>query len=177
VKLEVVDWSDPRAVALRDAMNAETGAMYAVFTASRTAEQVAAVDDALAVDPATIVYTVIATDGGVPVGHAALRPFGAPHSHDRPTASRRADTGERGPKLEVKKVFTTDSARGSGVATALLADLEGYARGHGVTSLVLQTGPLQKAAIALYLKLGYEPIPPFGKYGVIRGALCYEKQL
>jgi GNAT superfamily N-acetyltransferase len=142
---------------LRDAMNAETGAMYAVFTASRTAEQVAAVDDALAVDPATIVYTVIATDGGVPVGHAALRPFEE--------------------KLEVKKVFTTDSARGTGVATALLADLEDYARAHGVTSLVLQTGPLQKAAIALYLKLGYEPIPPFGKYGVIRGALCYEKQL
>jgi GNAT superfamily N-acetyltransferase len=157
VKLEVVDWSDPRAVALRDAMNAETGAMYAVFTASRTAEQVAAVDDALAVDPATIVYTVIATEEGVPLGHSALRPF-----ED---------------KLEVKKVFTTDTARGSGVATALLADLEDYARAHGVPSLVLQTGPLQKAAIALYLKLGYEPIPPFGKYGVIRGALCYEKQL
>ncbi|MEP6482109.1 MAG: GNAT family N-acetyltransferase [Rhodoglobus sp.] len=155
--IEVVDWSDPRALALRDAMNAETGAMYAEFTAARTPEEVAAIDAALTVDPWTIVYTVIATEDGVPLGHSALRPFGE--------------------KLEVKKVFTTAEARGKGVAKALLADLERYALKHGVTSLVLQTGPLQVAAIELYLKLGYVPIPVFGDYEVIAGALCYEKQL
>ena len=157
LQIEVVDWSDPRAVALRDAMNAETGAMYAEFTASRSPEQVAAIDAALSVDPATIVYTVIATEGGVPLGHSALRPF-----EDR---------------LEVKKVFTTQDARGKGVAKALLADLERYALEHGVTALVLQTGPLQVAAIELYLKLGYVPIPVYGDYAVISGALCYEKSL
>ena len=53
VEIEQVDWLDPRAVALRSAMDAETGAMYAAFTAERTPEQVAAIDDALTVDPAS----------------------------------------------------------------------------------------------------------------------------
>jgi GNAT superfamily N-acetyltransferase len=157
VSIEVVDWSDPRAVALRDTMNVETGAMYAQFTASRTPEQVAAIDAVLSVDPATIVYTIIATEDGVPLGHSALRPFGE--------------------QLEIKKVFTTEAARGKGVAKAMLADLERYALEHGVTSLILQTGPLQVAAIELYLKLGYLPIPVYGDYEVITGALCYEKHL
>lgn len=157
IELQAVDWDDPRAVALRDAMNAETGAMYAEFTAARTPEEVAAIDAALTVDPATIVYTVIATEDGVPLGHSALRPFGE--------------------QLEVKKMFTTAEARGKGVAKALLADLERYALEHGVTSLILQTGPLQVAAIELYLKFGYVPIPVFGDYAVITGALCYEKTL
>lgn len=176
VAIEVVDWADPRAAAMRDAMNAETGAMYAEFTAAQSAEAVAAIDEALAVDPGTIVYTVLAVDGDEVLGHSALRQFG-PHSHGRPTASRRAGTGERGPILEVKKVFTTPQARGRGVAKALLADLERYARECGAASLVLQTGPLQEAAIALYLQLGYVQIPAFGKYTAIPGALCYEKVL
>jgi len=153
-----VDWLDARAVAQRDAMNAETGAMYAAFTGGNTPEVNAAIDAALAVDPATIVYTVIAVDGGRVLGHSALRP---------------ASSGV----LEVKKVFVEPDARGTGVARALLADLERYALVHGVTSLVLQTGPLQVDAIALYEKVGYVPIEPFGAYGVIPGALCFEKSL
>ena len=162
VMVERVDWSDPRAAALRDAMNAETGAMYAEFTARRTLEQVAAIDDALSVDPATIVHTIIALDDGVALGHAALRPI---------------STGSMNGVLEVKKVFVAPQARGRGVAKVMLAELEDYAGAHGVASLVLQTGPLQVEAITLYLKLGYVPIGKFGKYDAIPGALCYEKTL
>ena len=157
IRLEVVDWADPRAVAQRDAMNAETGAMYAEFTAGNPPEVNAVIDAALAVDPSTIVYTVIAVDGDEVVGHSALRPFES--------------------KLEVKKVFVVPSRRGAGVARALLADLEDYARARGVASLVLQTGRLQVAAIALYQKIGYVPIEPFGAYADFPGALCFEKQL
>ena len=157
IRLEVVDWADPRAVAQRDAMNAETGAMYAEFTAGNPPEVNAVIDAALAVDPSTIVYTVIAVDGDEVVGHSALRPFES--------------------KLEVKKVFVIPSRRGTGVARALLADLEDYARARGVSSLVLQTGRLQVDAIALYEKIGYVPIEPFGAYVDFPGALCFEKQL
>ena len=157
IRLEVVDWADPRAVAQRDAMNAETGAMYAEFTAGNPPEVNAVIDAALAVDPSTIVYTVIAVDGDEVVGHSALRPFES--------------------RLEVKKVFVVPSRRGTGVARALLADLEDYARARGVASLVLQTGRLQVDAIALYEKIGYVPIEPFGAYASFPGALCFEKQL
>lgn len=157
VRIDIVDWSDPRAVALRDAMNAETGAMYAKFTAGQPEQVTAAIDAALTVDPATIEITILAVDGDEVLGHSALRPFGA--------------------ELEVKKVFTTPAARGRGVAQAMLLWLEDYAIERGVASLVLQTGPLQVEAIGLYEKLGYLPIPAFGAYGVIPGALCFRKDL
>ena len=51
------------------------------------------------------------------------------------------------------------------------------ARGRRAASLVLQTGPLQVPAIALYEDLGYVAIPPYGKYDAIPGALCFEKVL
>jgi GNAT superfamily N-acetyltransferase len=159
-----VDWFDPRGVALRAAMDLETSAMYAQFTAGRTPEVRAAIDAVLTVDPAAIEVSVIALNGDGPVGHAALRPF-----HD--------DGGEFGDELEVKKVFVDAAARGTGVARALMAWLEEYAASAGIGSLVLQTGPLQHDAIALYEKIGYVAIEPYGGYGVIPGALCYRKVL
>ncbi len=173
--LEAVRWDDLRAVAMRDAMNVETGAMYAQFTAAQPPEAVAAVNEALSIDPSTIVYTVIAV--GIAAAAAAAAGVAAAAPAVAPEVLGHCALRPFGDKLEVKKVFTTESARGRGVAIALLANLEDYARGHGVPSLVLQTGPLQLAAIALYTKLGYAPIPTFGSYGAIAGALCYEKTL
>ena len=144
-------------------MDAETSAMYAEFASGQSAEVTAAVADALTVDPATIVSTIIAVDGDEPVGHSALRPVHLDTLDDR--------------VLEVKKVFVAESVRGRGVARLLMGELETVARGRGVASLVLQTGPLQVPAITLYEDLGYVAIPPYGKYDAIPGALCFEKVL
>jgi len=164
VSLARVDWFDPRAAALRAAMDVETSAMYAEFTAGRTPEVREAIDAVLTVDPAAIEVTVIAIEGDRAVGHAALRPY-------------RDEHGEFGDELEVKKVFVDPEARGTGASRALMAWLEEYAQSKGVGSLVLQTGPLQVAAITLYEKLGYRAIDAYGGYGVIPGALCYRKIL
>ena len=163
IHIEYVDWVDPRAVELRAAMDAETSAMYAEFASGQSAEVTAAVADALTVDPATIVSTIIAVDGDEPVGHSALRPVHLDTLDDR--------------VLEVKKVFVAESVRGRGVARLLMGELEAIARGRGAASLVLQTGPLQVPAITLYEDLGYVAIPPYGKYDAIPGALCFEKVL
>ena len=157
MQFETVEWADPRAAALREAMNVETGAMYAERMASQTAEEQAAVDVSLAIDPATIVHTVLVIDDGVPVGHAALRPW----------------NGE----LEVKKVFIAPEARGRGLSRALMIELERVAGERGIPSLVLQTGNLQLAAIALYESMGYRPIDVYGLYTAIPDALCYRKVL
>jgi GNAT superfamily N-acetyltransferase len=164
VSLARVDWFDPRAVVLRAAMDAETSAMYAEFTSGTTPEVRAAIDAVLTVDPAAIEVAVLAVEDDRAVGHAALRPY-----HD--------EQGEFGDELEVKKVFVDPEARGTGASRALMTWLEEYAVSKGIGSLVLQTGPLQIAAIALYEKLGYRAIEPYGGYGVIPGALCYRKVL
>ncbi len=159
--IERVDWLDPRAVGQRQAMDSETGEMYAKFIAGLTPEEMAAIDDALSTDPAEILDTIIIVDGDAVLGHSALRP--APGF---------------GPEvLEVKKVFVGPEYRGRGVSRLLMAELEVLARQRGATSLVLQTGELQVPAIKLYENLGYTPIPAYGKYVIIPNALCYVKPL
>ncbi|TBN57519.1 GNAT family N-acetyltransferase [Glaciihabitans arcticus] len=157
MNFETVAWDDARALALRAAMDVETSAMYADRSAAQTPDEQAAVDRSLAIDPATMVHTVIAIDDGVPVGHAALRPWNE--------------------ELEVKKVFIAANARGRGLSRALMTELERVAGERGIPSLVLQTGDRQLAAIALYESMGYRPIEVYGLYNAIPRALCYRKNL
>jgi len=157
MQFETVAWDDARALALRSAMDLETGALYAGRSAAQTAGQQAAVDDALRIDPATIVHTVLLIEDGVPVGHAALRPW----NHE----------------LEVKKVFVDASVRGRGLSRALMVELERVAGERGIPSLILQTGNLQLPAIGLYESLGYERIETYGKYGAIPASVCFRKRL
>ncbi len=65
---------------------------------------------------------------------------------------------------EVKRMYVAPAARGRGIATALLAELEDAARRRGWTTLRLETGPRQPEAISLYSGAGYRPIPAFGSY-------------
>jgi GNAT superfamily N-acetyltransferase len=65
---------------------------------------------------------------------------------------------------ELKRLYVDPSARGTGVASALMATVEESARDHGRHRLILECGAKQPEAIALYEKLGYERIPDFGHY-------------
>lgn len=69
--------------------------------------------------------------------------------------------GEHG---EIKRMWVQPEARGQGVAQALLALLEAEARAAGCPSLVLETGPKQPEAIALYARQGFARCGPFGDY-------------
>ena len=78
---------------------------------------------------------------------------------------------------EVKRVYVPDSARGKGVAGALLIELEGCARDASVRVIQLETGPRSFAAIALYEKHGYARVPNFGQYAGDPHSYCMEKGL
>ncbi|WP_018351023.1 GNAT family N-acetyltransferase [Longispora albida] len=65
---------------------------------------------------------------------------------------------------ELKRMFTVPAARNKGVAIALLTELENHARAAGRKRMILETGEKQPEAIALYTKLGYRPVEPFGFY-------------
>lgn len=160
--LEHVDYDDPRAVALRAEMDHEVGPRYADRFDDDDPEAAARSARAFAVDPATIVATVLVTDAaGTAVGHGALRDL----AHD----------GIR--DLEIKRVFVHPRARGLGASRALLDELERIARARGAARVILQTGDRQHDAVVLYERLGYTPIPIYQPYTEYAFSRCFAKTL
>jgi GNAT superfamily N-acetyltransferase len=76
---------------------------------------------------------------------------------------------------EIKRMYVAERARRRGLGRAILADLERRAQHAGVRRLVLNTGPQQPEAIALYESSGYRPTDGFGHYACTPGALFYAK--
>jgi GNAT superfamily N-acetyltransferase len=66
--------------------------------------------------------------------------------------------------VELKRMYVRAVARGRGIGRALLAALEREAAALGAGRVLLETGPLQPEAIALYESAGYRAIPCFGPY-------------
>jgi ribosomal protein S18 acetylase RimI-like enzyme len=62
---------------------------------------------------------------------------------------------------EIKRMWVAPTARGQGVATALLAALESEARRLGYTQVVLDTNKALTEAHALYRKAGYRETARF----------------
>jgi putative acetyltransferase len=65
---------------------------------------------------------------------------------------------------EVKRMYVSPRSRGQGVAKKLLALLEAKAIGSGCKLLMLETGPYQPEALALYASVGFERRGSFGDY-------------
>jgi GNAT superfamily N-acetyltransferase len=65
---------------------------------------------------------------------------------------------------EIKRMYVAPAARGQGVGRRILSELEAEARRLGARRLVLETGPRQPDAIALYSGAGFLKIPLFGEY-------------
>jgi GNAT superfamily N-acetyltransferase len=78
---------------------------------------------------------------------------------------------------ELKRMFVIPAARGRGLSRAVLEELQRLARELGFHRLVLETGVLQVAAIGLYLRAGYLPIPGFGEYAAETASRCFAKDL
>ena len=76
---------------------------------------------------------------------------------------------------ELKRMFVSPAARGLGVASTLLTAVEAHALSLGATTVLLETGHPQVAAIALYEKHGYGHIPQFGQYVGDPTSVCMKK--
>lgn len=79
--------------------------------------------------------------------------------------------------VEIKRMYVVLAARGRGLARRMLAELEVTAATAGASRVVLNTGPAQPEAIALYESSGYQPVAPFGHYACMPGSLFYGKAL
>jgi putative acetyltransferase len=83
---------------------------------------------------------------------------------------------------EVKRMYTRPSARGRGVAKALLRQIEGTVRATGTPVLRIETGTYQREAIGLYERAGFRRCGAFGPYAAmpaqsIATSVFFEKPL
>jgi putative acetyltransferase len=78
---------------------------------------------------------------------------------------------------EVKRMYVRPQFRGLGLAKLMVEHLAAYARQHNIHLLRLETGIHQKEAIALYERMGFQKVPPFGTYKEDPLSRFYEKQI
>jgi GNAT superfamily N-acetyltransferase len=82
-----------------------------------------------------------------------------------------------GSEAEIKRMYVIRAGRRRGLARRMLSELERTAAEAGITRLVLNTGPEQPAAVALYEQSDYAPVAAFGHYACHPDALFYGKAL
>ena len=147
--ISIEPWDSPDAVSLRRAQRDELDARY------RTSDHEAGPAPTA---ESVAVFLVARDEDGKPVGCGGLRLLGP---------------GE----AEIKRMYVTLGARGSGLATELLRALEEQARGHGVIRLLLETGVRQPEAIRFYEREGYQPIAASGAYREDPLARCHAREI
>jgi len=79
--------------------------------------------------------------------------------------------------MEVKRMYTLPSARGKGIASQVLSELEKWAAELSFHKCILETGRRQPEAIRLYTKNGYKSIPNYGQYIGMENSVCFEKEI
>lgn len=79
--------------------------------------------------------------------------------------------------VEIKRMFTLPEFRGKGVAKTILSELENWAKEEKYSISILETGFMQKDAIHLYKKMGYEVIENFGQYIGVENSICMKKNI
>lgn len=147
IVVDEVPWDDPEAAALRAAQRVEIDALYGPDS-----------EPGAAPSAADIALFLVAYAGGRPVGCGGLRPL-------EPGAA------------EIKRMYVVPEWRGRGVSGAVLSALESAAGRRGWTTLRLETGLKQTAAIRFYERSGYVRIPGFGPYADQPASICYQREL
>lgn len=156
LELRATGYDDPVAAALIEAVQQE----YVQRYGGR---------DAMTVDPAE----VRPPEGLFLLAELAGRPAGC-------GGWRRHRTAAGSPHesvVELKRMYVVPAARRQGVALSLLAELERTAAAAGHSRVVLNSGNRQPEALALYAGAGYTPVPGYGVYADVPGAVFLGRDL
>ena len=78
---------------------------------------------------------------------------------------------------EVKRMYVRPAARGLGISSMMLLDLDAWALSLGCETMLLETGEKQDIAVNLYTRCGYKRIANYGPYLNIKTSLCFGKKL
>ena len=105
-----------------------------------------------------IKHTIVYYENDIPVGCGAFR-------------EKESD------KTEIKRMFVHPDHRKKGIASAILKELEIWAKEVGYTYTILETGKNQPEAINLYQKQNYTIIPNYPPYEEMDNSVCMKKTL
>ena len=78
---------------------------------------------------------------------------------------------------ELKRFFVDPAHRGLGVADAVIEALVEHARTAGTTTLRLETGDKQDAALRFYARHGFAVVPRFPPYVDSATSVCMQRDL
>lgn len=78
---------------------------------------------------------------------------------------------------EIKRMYVHPDYRKKGIASAILKELEIWAKEVGYTYTILETGKNQPEAINLYQKQDYTIIPNYPPYEQMDNSVCMKKTL
>ncbi|WP_275002072.1 GNAT family N-acetyltransferase [Promicromonospora iranensis] len=165
ITVERVGWDHADAVRLRAEQQQEIDVRYA----EPGRPPATGPDPRDQVDPSNVFATLLLRVGGEPAGHAALRDLSGRDDYQ----------GGRHPEgtAEVKRVYVAPGHRGRGLSRTLMSAAEDVARAAGVRHLILESGLMQPESLGLYLRLGYDPVEPFGVFSDEPGSRCFGKYL
>lgn len=79
--------------------------------------------------------------------------------------------------MEIKRMYVRPEARGQGIASNILTDLEEWAKEMGASETILETLKSQVSVVGMYLRNGYEIIPNYGQYQGVESSVCMCKRL
>ncbi|AYZ37202.1 GNAT family N-acetyltransferase [Chryseobacterium indologenes] len=106
----------------------------------------------------TLKNCIVVYVDGIPAACGAFKPFSK-------------DT------VEIKRMYTDLNFRKRGLASAMVTELESWAKEQGFGKAVLETSSGLHSAISVYEKSGFYRIPNYGQYMGIESSVCYEKIL
>jgi len=79
--------------------------------------------------------------------------------------------------VEIKRMYTNPDFRKRGLATAIVKELETWAKEMGYEKAVLESSLEQNEALSVYEKSGYQRILNYGQYIGVDASVCYEKRI
>ncbi|GAB3996351.1 hypothetical protein GCM10029992_16230 [Glycomyces albus] len=77
----------------------------------------------------------------------------------------------------MKRIYVREPYRRRGLARRIVAAVEDSAAQAGRKRMLLETGPRQPEAIAMYGALGYGPVTPFGHYACAEGSVHLGREI
>ncbi|MGE8553892.1 MAG: GNAT family N-acetyltransferase [Chryseobacterium jejuense] len=79
--------------------------------------------------------------------------------------------------VEIKRMFTNPEFRKRGLGSAIVKELERWAKELGYEKAALETSKGLTNAISVYEKNGFQKIPNYGQYIGVESSVCFEKEL